>query len=120
MKAQKIEHDVYKIDAAGKVPGRLASDIAMHLMGKHKPSYQPHIDAGDVVEVSHVAQMKVFAKKLEQKTYYRHSGYPGGIKSKTMENVMAEDPAEVLREAVSRMLPKNKHRVTRLKRLMIS
>ena len=98
----------------------MATDIATHLIGKHKASFQPHIDAGDVVEVSNVADMKLTGLKVEQKEDYHHSQYPGGLKTRRMEVLMKEDPAEVLRLAVSRMLPKNKHRTERLKRLKIS
>jgi len=117
---QVKKREVYKVDATGQVPGRLASEIATRLIGKYKPSYQPHIDAGDIVEVSNIADMKIFPKKLDQKIYYRHSGYPGGIKSKTLGEMMENNPADVLKAAVSRMLPKNKHRTPRLKRLIIS
>jgi len=120
MPTKKIERDVYKVDASGKVPGRIASDIAHHLIGKHKVSYQPHIDAGDVVEVTNVAEMKIHPKKLLQKKYHNHSGYPGGLRTRTLEEVIEKDPAKVLEYAVSRMLPKNKHRATRMKRLKIS
>ena len=100
--------------------GRLATDIAEHLMGKYRPDFQRHIDAGDVVEVTNVAQLKLSGNKLVQKEYYHHSQHPGGLKTRRAEVLMQENPAEVLRLAVSRMLPKNKHRVERLKRLKIS
>lgn len=120
MNTEKQTRDVYKVDAAGKAIGRIATDIAQHLIGKHKPSFQPHLDIGDIVEVTNVAQVKITGKKMEQKEYFRHSGYPGGIKSKTLEELFEENPAYVLEAAVSRMLPKNKHRKERLKRLKIS
>lgn len=119
-KGLKIERDVYKVDAAEKPLGRIASDIAFHLIGKHKPSYQPHIDAGDIVEVINVEKVGISGNKLDQKKYHHHSGYPGGIKTKTMRVMFEENPADVLEAAVSRMLPKNKHRKQRLKRLKIS
>lgn len=115
-----MEREIYKVDAAGQILGRLATDIAMHLMGKHKPDFQPHIDSGEIVHVDNVAEMKITGKKLQQKTYYRHSGFPGGLKTKSMEDLMETDPAEILRQAVSRMLPKTKHRTDRLKRLIIN
>lgn len=118
--ATQITRDIYKVDASGKVLGRLATDIATHLIGKHKPGYQPHIDAGDIVEVENVEKIVVTGKKMAQKKYFHHSGYPGGIKSKTMEQLWEQSPAKVLEAAVSRMLPKNKHRNERLKRLKIS
>ena len=115
-----MERETYKVDATDQVLGRLASDIAQHLIGKHKASFQPHIDAGDVVEVTNIEKIKVTGKKMDQKNYYRHSGFPGGIKTKKMGDMFEEKPSEVLKLAVSRMLPKNKHRVERLKRLKIS
>lgn len=115
-----MQRDTYKVDATDQVLGRMATDIASHLIGKHKPSFQSHIDGGDVVEVTNVANMKITGRKLDQKTYYRHSGYPGGIKHKNMGDLFEEKPAEVLRLAVSRMLPKNTHRTERLKRLIIT
>lgn len=115
-----MQRNTYTIDATDKVLGRLATDIAMHLMGKHLPSYQAHIDAGDVVIVENVAKMKITGKKLDQKVYRRHSGYPGGLKEKPMSRLMEESPEEVLKAAVSRMLPKNKLRNPRLNRLKIS
>ncbi|MBU4315082.1 50S ribosomal protein L13 [Patescibacteria group bacterium] len=118
MEEQKRE--VYKVDATGKALGRLASDISNHLIGKYKPSYQAHIDDGDFVEVENIAKIKVTGKKMEQKMYYRHSNYPGGLKTKSMQVMFDEDPAKVLKEAVSRMLPKTKCRTTRMKRLIIS
>ena len=116
----KIEHKTYEVDADGKILGRLASDIARHLMGKTSAAYQAHIDAGDTVKVTNVAGIKVTGKKYETKVYYSHSGHPGGIKAKTMRQMWEKDPALVLRAAVSRMLPKNKHRDARLQRLIIS
>ncbi len=114
-----MTRETYKIDAENQVLGRLATDIAMHLMGKHRPNYQPHIDSGDIVEVSNVGKIQVSGKKMQQKKYYRHSGYPGGLKTKVMEKIWAEDPAQILKAAVSRMLPKNKLRADRMKRLII-
>lgn len=114
-----MEREIYKVDATDQVLGRMASNIAHHLIGKHKVTFQSHIDAGDVVEVSNVGKMKITGKKLEQKKYFRHSGFPGGIKTKVMGEVFETKPGEVLKMAVSRMLPKNKHRVERLKRLKI-
>ncbi|RMD50576.1 50S ribosomal protein L13 [Candidatus Parcubacteria bacterium] len=112
--------EIYKIDATGRTLGRLATEIAEHLIGKHRPDFQKHVDNGDIVEVVNVDKIKVSGKKIEQKNYYNHSGFPGGIKTVPMKVLMEKDPAEVLRKAVSRMLPKNKHRTERLKRLKIS
>lgn len=115
-----IERKTYTVDASGKILGRLASEIAKHLMGKNSVVYQPHIDAGDFVVVTNVTGIKVTGKKMDQKVYHHHTMYPGGIRTKQMAHVWAEDPADVLRRAVSRMLPKTKHRTARLLRLTIS
>ncbi len=117
---QNTPRDIYKVDAENQPLGRMASDIATHLIGKHKPTYEPHIDAGDIVEVTNIAKVKVTGRKMEQKNYYRHSGYPGGLKTKVMGQMFIENPGKVLEAAVSRMLPKNKHRDARLNRLRIS
>lgn len=116
----QITRETYKVDAEGQILGRMAVDIAIHLIGKHRPDFQKHIDAGDVVEVTNVDKMVVTGKKLDQKEYFHHTQYPGGIKSKSMGVLMKENPAEVLRKSVSRMLPKNKHREERINRLKIS
>ncbi len=117
--AVKVEQKSHQIDAAGKAPGRLASEIAKLLQGKHKPAYQPHIDMGDLVVISNVAEMKITGKKLDQKEYLRHTGHPGGIRSTSLKKLMDKDPADVLRRAVSQMLPNNKLRKGRMKRLVI-
>lgn len=115
-----MTRNVHKIDAAGKAVGRLASDIAILLRGKNKASFQPNQDEGDIVEISNVADMKITGKKLEQKVYYSHSNYPGGLKETSMKNLMAKNPAEVLRKAVWNMLPKNKLRARMIKRLRVN
>ncbi len=115
-----MQREIYKIDATDKALGRLATDIAIHLMGKYRPDFQSHIDSGDIVEVENVAKIKITGKKLDQKKYYRHSGFPGGLKTMPMRVLFEKNPAEVLRKSVSRMLPKTKHRNERLKRLKIS
>lgn len=116
----KIERKTYTVDASGKIVGRLATDIAMHLMGKTSAAFQPHIDAGDIVVVSNAEKMTVTGKKMEDKVYHHHTGHPGGLRSKTMRQLWEKDATAVLRAAVSRMLPKNKHRKARLLRLTIS
>lgn len=115
-----MQRETYKVDAAGQVLGRIATDIAMHLMGKHRPGYVPHIDSGDNVVVTNVAQVVLTGKKLEQKVHYRHSHHPGGLKVMPLKRTMEENPGEALRKAVDRMLPKNKHRTPRLNRLTVS
>jgi len=112
--------NTYTIDAKGKAVGRIATDVAAHLIGKHKPSFQSHTDEGDFVEVTHAAGMILTGKKMDQKSYYHHSTYPHGLKTTPIKRVWQKDPAEVLRRAVSRMLPKNSWRKERMKRLIIS
>jgi len=112
IKRKKIE-----IDAAGKAPGRLATKIAMILMGKTKVGYQTHIDSGDKVIVTNVGQMYFTGKKLENKVYRHHSMHPGGLKEKPAKMLFKEDPREILRLAVVKMLPKNKLRTARMLRL---
>ena len=115
-----MERNTHKIDATGKIAGRLSSKIAMLLQGKNKADYQPQIDGGDTVEVSNVAAMKFSGKKLETKVYCRTTGYPGGIRNKSLKDMMAKTPDQVLRQMVRLMLPDNKLRANRIKRLKIS
>ena len=119
MPRPKIERNTHTIDASGKILGRLASEIAKLLQGKHKPDYTPNIDAGDIVEVSNVTKIKLSGKKMDQKVYYRHSGYPGGLKTRKISEAMEKDPTFVLRNAVSFMLPKNTFRSRMISRLRI-
>lgn len=115
-----MDRQTHKIDAKDKVAGRLASEIAVLLQGKNKVDYQSHVDGGDIVEVTNVKDMKFTGKKLETKKYYRHTGYPGGIRTKNLKDMMAEEPQEVLKRMVYEMLPKNKLRPNMIKRLKIS
>ncbi len=112
-----MKRKTHKIDAALKSPGRIASKIAILLRGKDEPDFEPYKDEGAVVVVENVEEMKLTGKKLEQKKYYRHSGYPGGLKEEKMEKVMEKKPEEVLKRAVFGMLPKNKLRSKQIKRL---
>lgn len=116
---KNIERKVHKIDASGQTPGRLGTQIATILRGKHKPEFQPHMDLGDIVEVSNVSEMKFTGKKLEQRQYYHHSGYIGGMKTKKMSEVLATNPGDVLYRAVKQMLPNIRLRNDMLKRLII-
>lgn len=109
----------YLVDAQGQTLGRLATVIASYLTGKHKPMYTSHIDCGDTIVVVNAAQIAVTGNKLEDKSYFHHSGYPGGIKEVSLANQMLKDPTEVIRHAVAGMLPKNKLTDERLKRLKI-
>jgi len=113
------ERQTHTIDATAKVLGRLAAQIAVLLRGKHKPNFVPYKDMGDFVIVENVNKLKFTGKKIEQKKYYRHSGYWGGLKEIPLKKLFAERPAEVLRRAVYRMLSKNKLRVKMIKRLRI-
>ena len=103
-----IDQSWILLDAKDKTLGRLASYIATRLRGKHKPEYTPNADLGDYIIVINASKIKVTGKKLTQKEYFRHSGYPGGIKSKSLEEVLKNTPEKVLRSAVKGMLPKNK------------
>ena len=107
-KAKDVERQWHVIDASGKTLGRLATQIANLLMGKHKPTYVPYLDTGDYVIVLNAAKVRVTGKKAKQKTYYRHSGYPGGIKAETFEKMLAAHPTRVIEHAVKGMLPHNR------------
>jgi large subunit ribosomal protein L13 len=105
-KVGEIENRWVVVDAQGKVLGRLASQIAVRLRGKHKPEYTPHVDTGDYVVVVNAAKLRVTGKKAEGKIYYRHSGFPGGIKQTNFAKLHAAKPERVLQRAVKGMLPK--------------
>ena len=107
-KKEEVVRNWYEIDAEGKVLGKLATEIAVRLMGKHKPSYTPHVDGGDFVIITNADKIAVTGNKLLDKKYYRHSGYPGGLRVRTLEEMLQKQPTEVIRKAVERMLPKNK------------
>lgn len=112
-----MEAKIHKIDAEGKVLGRLAAKISVLLRGKNKPDFAPYKEGGDFVIVKNVDKIKFTGKKFEQKKYYRHSGYPGGLKETPLKKVFQSRPQEVLREAILGMLPKNKLRARMIKRL---
>lgn len=117
-KKEEVVRAWYELDAEGKVLGKLATEIAVKLMGKDKPTYTPHVDGGDYVVVVNADKLVVTGKKLTDKKYYRHSGYPGGLKVRTLQEMLDKKPTEVLRKAVERMLPKNKlgrQQINRLK-----
>ena len=107
-KAPDIEREWRVIDASGKTLGRLATEVAVLLKGKHKPIYSPHLDVGDHVIVVNAALVKVTGDKLNQKTYYRHSQYPGGLKSTSLKRMMETHPTRVVEYAVKGMLPHNR------------
>lgn len=112
-----MNRTVHTIDLEGKVLGRVSSEIAQLLRGKHKRDFQPHIDGGDIVHVKNANKIAVTGKKRENKMYYRHSEYPGGLKSENMAQLLVRKPNEVVRLAVYNMLPKNKLRKEMMKRL---
>lgn len=106
-KKQDVERTWYLIDASGKVLGRLASHVAKVLRGKTKAIYTPHVDTGDYVVVINADKIRLTGKKMENKVYHRHSGYPGGLKSTSAKTVLATKPEKLLKHAVKGMLPKN-------------
>ncbi|MBR3228650.1 50S ribosomal protein L13 [Candidatus Saccharibacteria bacterium] len=118
-KGSEINREWWLIDASSMPLGKLAVIIADKLMGKSKVTYTPHIDNGDYVVVVNAKDLVVTGDKMVQKKYYRHSGYPGGIKELKLKEVIEKDPARVINEAVKGMLPKNKLAAERLKRLRV-
>ena len=118
-KPPKAKREFYQLDAAGQVLGRLASQIAILLQGKNKPSFRPYLDAGGVVSVKNASKIKITGRKLEQEKYYHYSGYPGGLKEKKISILFKNNPGEVLKRTVWNMLPKNKLRGKMIKRLRI-
>ncbi len=105
-KSSDIVRAWHVVDADSVVLGRLATEVATLLRGKHKPTWAPHVDTGDHVVVVNAAKLDVSLRKAEQKQYYRHSGYPGGIRSESLEHLLARNPEQVIRKAVKGMLPK--------------
>ena len=106
-KPGEVEREWLLIDAEDQVLGRLATQVAIILKGKHKPQYTPHVDTGDFVVVINADKIRLTGDKAAQKTYYRHSGYPGGLKSMSFERAMERYPERVIEHAVKGMLPKN-------------
>ena len=118
-KPGEIERRWYVVDAEGQNLGRLATRIADMLRGKNKPQFTPHVDTGDFVVVVNAEKIAVTGNKLDEKIYYRHSGYPGGLKQRTLREQLDRRPTEVLRTAVKGMLPKNKLAARQLTKLKI-
>jgi large subunit ribosomal protein L13 len=118
-KAGEVTRNWYVVDAANMNLGRLATTIATRLIGKHKPMYTPNIDAGDNVIVVNAAKITVTGNKLSDKKYYRHSGYPGGIKETSLEKLMQTHPERAIQQAVKGMLPKNRLQAPRMARLKV-
>ncbi|MCX7945352.1 MAG: 50S ribosomal protein L13 [Hydrogenophilus sp.] len=105
-KPHEIQREWFVVDATGKILGRLASEIARRLRGKHKPIYTPHVDTGDFIVVINAEKVQVTGRKAKEKKYYRHSGYPGGIYETTFEELLAKRPERVIELAVKGMLPR--------------
>ena len=118
-KASDIKREWHLVDASDKVLGKVATQIATLLMGKHKPMFSRHMDVGDFVVVINAEQVRVTGNKAKQKIYYRHSGYPGGLKSISLERMMETAPAKVIEHAIQGMLPQNKLRARMMKRLRV-
>jgi large subunit ribosomal protein L13 len=104
---EKVRRDWFVVDASGKTLGRLATQLALRLRGKHKPQYTPHVDTGDHIIVLNAGKIAVTGNKLEDKTYHWHTGAIGGIKSRTLDKMIAQHPERVIELAVKGMLPKN-------------
>ena len=118
-KASDIKREWHIVDASDKVLGRLATQIASLLMGKHKPIFCRHLDIGDFVVVINAERVRVTGNKAKQKLYYRHSGYPGGFKSVSLERMMQTHPTRVIEHAVKGMLPNNRLEAKMMKRLRV-
>jgi large subunit ribosomal protein L13 len=118
-KPEEVERVWYHVDASGRVLGRLATDIATVLMGKHKPTYTPHVDCGDFVVVTNAEKIRLTGNKVDEITYDRYSYYPGGWKSVTARQMLQQHPQRVLSEAVRRMLPKSALGRKMLKKLKV-
>ena len=118
-KAGQIKQDWYVVDAQGKVLGRLASQIASRLRGKHKPEYTPHVDTGDFVVVVNASKLRVTGRKAERKIYYHHTEFPGGIRQTNFAKLQATRPERVLQKAVKGMLPKGPLGYAMLRKLKV-
>jgi large subunit ribosomal protein L13 len=118
-KAGEIDRAWHVIDADGAVLGRVATEAATLLRGKHKPIWAPHLDTGDHVIVINAAKLRVTERKATDKLYYRHSGYPGGLRSESLEHLLDRDPEKVVRRAVRGMLPKTRLGRQQIKKLRV-
>jgi large subunit ribosomal protein L13 len=119
MRAQDVRHAWFVVDAQDKILGRLATEIARRLRGKHKPEYTPHVDTGDFIVVINADKVRVTGAKTSDKMYYRHSGYPGGIKSRSFEQMRGSHPERIIEIAVKGMLPRNPLGRAMLKKLKV-
>jgi len=118
-KASDIERQWHVIDASGKILGKLATQVASLLMGKHKPIFSPNLDTGDFVVITNADKVQVTGNKTKQKLYYRHSGYPKGLKSITLEEMMQTHPTRVIEHAVKGMLPHTRLGAVMMKKLKV-
>lgn len=118
-KASDIERQWHVIDASGKILGKLATQAASLLMGKHKPIYSPNLDTGDFVIITNADKVQLTGNKAKQKLYYRHSGYPGGFKSISLEEMMQTHPTRVIEHAVKGMLPHTRLGAAMMKKLKV-
>jgi large subunit ribosomal protein L13 len=118
-KPHEVRHDWLVVDATDKVLGRLAAEIALRLRGKHKPEYTPHVDTGDFIVVVNAARLRVTGAKPQDKKYYRHSGYPGGISETNFEKMQSRFPGRALEKAVKGMLPKGPLGYAMIKKLKV-
>jgi large subunit ribosomal protein L13 len=118
-KKESVQREWFVVDASGQTLGRLATRVARVLRGKHKPIYSPAVDTGDYVIVVNAGKVHVTGRKLDQKIYYRHSGYPGGLKEITLRNLLQKHPTRVVEYAVQGMLPKNRLGRRMLKKLKV-
>ena len=119
LKKEEVDRSWFILDASDKVLGRLATKIADRIRGKDKPTYTPHTDGGDYVIVINAEKVKVTGSKFENKTYYHHSLYPGGLKSQTFKELNKKNPERIIQEAVKGMLPKNKLSKSIIKKLKV-
>lgn len=119
LSAKDIKRETHTIDASGKILGRLATEVATILMGKKKPQFVPYLDTGDFVVITNASRVKVTGKKMKNKIYTRHSGYPGGLKTETFDKVISRKPEYVIEHAVKGMLPHNKLGREMIKKLKV-
>ena len=118
-KNETVQRDWYVVDAEGKTLGRLAAALAYRLRGKHKPVFTPHVDTGDYLVVINADKIAVTGKKLQDKMYYRHSGYHGGLRERTLQQMLDSRPEEVIRLAVKGMMPRNRLSRAQLRKLKL-
>lgn len=120
LSAKGIKREKHVIDASGKILGRLATEVARLLMGKHKPNFVPYLDTGDLVIVTNASKIKVSGKKAQDKVYTRHSGYPGGLKQETFDKMIVRKPEYIIEHAVKGMLPHSKLGRQMIKKLKVT